>query len=514
MTQVFINGQEIDVDQDTIVAAWYGNVSFGELGKRKGARTNNWTAPFSNKNRGVFDGCDQINSWSNVVYRRGSITVLVDGVEVFLGWCTVNEAKDGFELQSYATASDFYSQITTKKLRALDFSQYSHVWSEAVVKNSWSNTSGYIYAFVEYGKEWPFSLIPTDYLLPQLFFKDVILAIATDAGYTITGDVFDNPTFQKHVITPNTFPLPYVYGAPSVNLALYLPDLLQSKVWLDFSNIYGLQFDVDDQVKEIRCNYIDDLLFSEAEDWTGKVDSSDKKKITYRFKDYGQTSYLAYKEYNEQGQQFGDYSQAVAIDDTVLKEEADIYRSEFYLMTNATAPTVWKTFTYLAKVGFSGIWKSVTNYFEGTFTYRNGTYYKALQDSTNQDPASTSGYWEPVKESDIWGITSRPMYGILEIDPGFYINVDMSTGPELITRKITNRGLTWPELYPKYYRVFSRVIQRTKIVEMLLKLNRSDINQLDFTRLKEIDGELYVLQSVDEYKLNFVDSTQVTLVRL
>lgn len=514
MTQVFINGNEIDVDQDTVVAAWYGNLSFGELSKRKGVRTNNWVAPFSNRNRGAFDGCENISSWSEVVYRRGEISVLVDGVEVFQGWCTVNEASDGYQIQCYATASDFYSQVTTKKLRALDLSAFTHVWSEAVVKNSWTNTSGYIYAFVEYGKEWPFGLIPVDYLLPQIFFKEVVRAIAADAGYSITGDVFNNPTFQKHVIVPNSFPLPYMYGAAAVNLSLYLPDLLQSKVWLDFANIYGLQFDVDDQVKEIRCNYIDDLLFSEAEDWTSKVDSSEKKTISYRFKDYGQTSYLAYKEYNEQGQQFGDYAQAISIDDTVLKEEADAYRSEFYLIANVSAPTVWKTYSYLSKVGFAGLWRSVSNYFEGGFVFRNGTYYKAIQDSLNQDPATSSGYWEPAKESDIWGITSRPMYGMLEIDPSFYINVDLSTGPEIITRKITNRGLTWSELYPKYYRVFSRIIQRTKIVEILLKLNRSDINQLNFTRLKEIDGELYVLQSVDEYKLNFVDSTKATLVRL
>lgn len=517
MTQVFINGNEIDVDQDTVVAAWYGNVSFGELGKRKGARTNNWVAPFSNKNRSAFDGCDQVSSWSNVVYRRGTISVLVDGTEVFQGWTIVNEAEEGFNIQSFATASDFYSQITTKKLRVLDLSQYSHVWSEAVVKNSWNNTSGYNYAFVEYGKEWPFSLIPVNYLLPQIFFKDVVKAIAADAGYTLYGDVLSDPLYQKHVVIPNTYPLPYSYGAASINLALYLPDLLQSKLWLDFGNIYGLQFDIDDEVKEIRCNYLDDLLFNEAEDWSSKVDATDKKKITYRFKDYGQTSYLAYKEYNEQGQQFGDFAKSVAIDDTVLKDSADIYRSEFYLIANLSAPTVWQTYTYLAKLGFSGIWKVGTTYIAGggvNTVYRNGTYYKAIEDSTGEDPALSPAFWEVVKESDVFNITSRPMYGTLEVDPGFYIEVDLSTGPEIITRKITNRGLTWPELYPKYYRVFSKVIQRTKIVDMLLKLNRSDINQLDFTRLKQIDGELYVLQSIDEYKLNYVDSTQVNLVRL
>jgi hypothetical protein len=62
--------------------------------------------------------------------------------------------------------------------------------------------------------------------------------------------------------------------------------------------------------------------------------------------------------------------------------------------------------------------------------------------------------------------------------------------------------------------VFSRILQRTKIVEMLLKLSYSDINQLDFTRPKRIDNELYIVQSIDQYKVGENESTVVDLIRL
>jgi hypothetical protein len=517
MVEVFVNGSLIDVDQDTTIAASYGNVSFGELSKRRGAKTNNWSAPFSPTNKLVFGSCEVAGSWSDVPYRKGTIRVDLDGVTVFEGWCMLDESKDEYEILAFAGASDFYSLISQRNLRTLDLSQYDHNYNETVIRNSWNNTDGYIYAFVEYGKEWNGSLVPPDSLKPQIFFKDVVKAIVANAGYTITGEVLTDPKFLKHVIIPTVFPWPFTFGQ-DVDLAAYLPDLLQSKVWLDFANIYGLQFDVDDQVKEIRADYIDDILFAEPEDWTGKVDTTERHKTSYRFSDYGQLSYLRYKEMKLSNVTFPDYSKEVAIDDHTLKETADIYKSEFCLIWNATTPTVWNTYTFSAKNGFSGIWNSATSYVyngsEGSRVWYQGSYYKSIQTGTNKVPPAEPLYWEAIPEADVFDVVVRPTYGMLESDPVFYVNVAFSTGAESIYRKVTNRGLLWTEIYPTRYRVFSRILQRTKIVEMLLKLSYSDINQLDFTRPKRIDNELYIVQSIDQYKVGENESTVVDLIRL
>ena len=513
MIEVFVNGQLIDVEDDNTIAATYGNVNFGQLGKRSGAKTNNWSAPFSPANKQVFEGCEVPGSWSAVPYRRGTIRVDLDGVPVFEGWCLVDESKDNYEILAFAGASDFYSIIGSRKLADIDLSQYDHVWNETTVRNSWSRTTGYQYAFVEYGKEWPFSTIPVDYLRPQIFFKDVIQAIATDAGYTLFGDVLTDAQFIKHVIIPTVYPWPFAYGQ-TVSLSEYLPDLLQSKVWLDFATMYGLQFDVDDQTKEIYCNYIDDVLFNDVEDWTDKVDTTERARTSYRFKDYGQTSYLRFKEMKIGNTVFPDYSQAITIDDTTLKETADIYKSEFCLIWNATAPTVWNLYMFQAKGGSASVWISAIAYNEGGYTWYSGTYYKALQAGTNKVPPLEPTYWEAISEDDIWEVVVRPSYGILETDPVFYIQVAFSTGNETITRKVTNRGLTWTEIYPRRYRVFSRILQRTKIVEKLIRLNYADVSQLDFTRAKKIDNELYIIQSVDQFKIDKNESTIVNFIRL
>lgn len=516
-TQVYINGLEIDVDQGTVVVASYANINFGALGKRSGAKTNTWKAPYSNRNKLVFDGAEIAGSWSVKPYRKATIKVDIDGVTVFEGWAVLNEANDSYEIMSFADQSDFYYIVSNSKLRDIDLSQYEHVWNDTVIKNSFTRTSGYIYAFVEYGVEYPFSRVPPSYLKPQIFFKDVIAAIVEYAGYSIEGDVLTHPLYLKHMIIPSDFPFAYSYGQ-TIDLAAILPDLNQSKVWLDFVNMYGLQVEVDDKTKHIIVTYIDDLLFNAAEDWTNKLDRSERAVVNYRFSTWGQLTSLKFKEFSAAGGKFSDYRQDIAIDDETLKDEADLYKSEFSLINNQSAATVWNAYLLTRARSFSGIWDAAINYVyngsEGTVVLYNGTYYENLQSSTGDVPPSSPTYWQAIAEDDVFDVNSRPMYGVLEIDPGFYINVAYTGGDEIITRKITNRGLTWPELYPQFYRIFERITVKTKIVDMLIKLNHADINQLDFTTPKFIDNELYMIQEVKQFKLNQVDSTIVTFVRI
>jgi hypothetical protein len=525
-TEVYINGELFDLDEETAIAASYGNISFGELSKRKGVKSNNWTGPFSLQNKRIFESCEVPGSNSEVPYFRVDVRVDVSGVTVFEGWGTLEESEEGYSIQSYAGATDFYAAINNKKLRDLDLSQYNHIWNESNIRNSWTNVDGYIYPFVEYGKEWPSSGpangIPPDYLLPQLYFKDVVRAIAEGAGYTLSGAVLStNDRYKKHLIISNNWPLPIAYGG-AWDIAQLLPDLTQSKVWLDFANIYGLQFEVNHELGEIIAYYIDDALFNEPDDWTGKIDRSRKRKTKYRFEDYGQTSYLRFKydPVTEENAAYQDFQKALTVADGNLKTEADIYKSEFYLIQDVD-PVAFPlgrttTRTHLAKVSFSGIWTSAFTYTvagEGTRVWYNGTYYKAIQTSTNKVPASEPTYWTPVDEKDIWSTKSRPMYGLLKTDVSSYIQVNFST-PAQVTRLVDNGDLSWEYSYTNHYRLFGRLLNKTKRVTDLIKLNYADINQLRFDRLKRIDGELYVVDQISQYMLNRNESTIVDLIRV
>lgn len=532
-TEVYINDLLIDLDEESTVAATYGNISFGELNKRKGVKSNSWSAPFSQRNKSVFESCELVGSFSAIPYRKNLIRVEIDGVIAFEGFCNVYESNENYEIQSYAGPADFYSIISNTKLVELDLSAYSHVWNEMSIRNSWTATSGYVYAFVSYGKEdtggynkYPVrNIVQPDYLLPQIFFSTVIRAIAAYAGYEISGDVLSNDRFLKHVIVPNKFPLPITYGQ-TFDLALLLPDMMQSKVWLDFANIYGLQFDIDDSTKQIKCTFIDDLLFNEPEEWTEKVDNSEKQKTTYKLDAYGQLSYLKFKsdaDTDANGCSI-DYEAEIPIDDQTLDPEEDIYKSDFYLIQNDSYPfqkylPTTRTFIEKKDIAFYGVWDPTIDYFFAdyfsTYVWRNGTYYVLLQNTTvaHEDPVSTPTFWQPKAEKDIWEVKSRPMYGILRIDVSSPMTVAFSE-PANVNRVIFADDLAWPVSYERHYRVFRRIINRTKVTDKLIKLNYADINQLRFDKLKHIYNELYILQEVTQFKLNQPDSTICKFIRL
>src|SRR5688572_19796275 len=446
ITEVYINDSIIDIDEETAVAASYGNISFGEINKRKGVKSTVWGAPFSPRNKAVFESCETVGSYSLVPYRKASIRVDIYGVTVFEGFCYVEEAKENYQIQSFSGATDFYAIITAKKLIELDLSEFDHIWSEVVIGNSWTNTKGYIYAYVRYEKYTAQDFMAPDGFYPQVFFHTVIKQIAIDAGYELFGDVLTNPRFLNHIIICNKFPLAIQYGE-EFQLSSTLPDLTQAKQWLDFANIYGLQFDIDNVNKIIRANYIDDLIFNEPENWTGKVDNSEKQRTKYTL-DYFQRSYLRF---NSDDICTQDYAKEILIDNDTLELQGDIYKSPYFLIQDLSdLPGVIadSTFTYSYKgdISFRGSWDSAFSYVSVNIVKQsvwwNGTYYQAIADSTNQQPPNAT-YWKVVQEKDIWNIKGRLMYGFLVTDPASTVRVLFSDGYNSVTRVVTSQQLDW-----------------------------------------------------------------------
>jgi len=518
-TEVFVNGELIDIDNDEIVTASYGNISFGELSKRKGVKSNTWKAPFSPRNKQVIENSELIGNNSNFPYRKSTIEVKISGTSVFYGFGIIEEAQTHYAINSYAKASDFYTVINNKKLTELDTTSFNHQWNETNVRNSQFNTEGYIYAFVYNGKAGAggsiVDFVGIDALLPHMFFHSLIKQIALDAGYTLVGDVLTNGRFLNHLVLCNKFPLPIMFGG-DFNIAETLPDLTQSKLWLDFANIYGLQFDIDQEVGIIRADYIDDLIFNESEDWTNKIDRSEKPTLNYSL-GYAQKNYLRF---NSDDVCLEDYEKEVLIDDETIEEEVDIYKSSFFMIQHVG--TVFseglgdaKTFTLKDNQNFRGAWVTGQDYFASAFqsVWHNGTYYKAKIDSNSQEPPNAT-YWEPVDQTTIWTIKSRPMYGYLVTDPSSLVEVLFSGGPEQITKIVYNTNLNWSNSYNLHYKVFDRIKNKTKKVKILVRLNYSDINQLSFTSTKKIDNEIFVCEDITQFKLNRNDSTLVNLIRL
>ena len=97
---------------------------------------------------------------------------------------------------------DWMDEITDKKLRDINLLQYNHVWNTTNVVASFSNTEGYIYPFINYGR---FRSLTTNDAhlsgwLPAMYSHTLVRKMFEDVGWKVGGRLFQDVIFKKHII--------------------------------------------------------------------------------------------------------------------------------------------------------------------------------------------------------------------------------------------------------------------------------------------------------------------------
>lgn len=525
MTLIYFNDQLADFEDDEIVTVSYSSLSFGDLTTRGGVKTNNYRLPFTNNNKKIFENSELVQSGSMIPYRYLSIRVVVEGYEVFNGFGSVKKSKEYYECTSYSGLSTFYDIIKNKNIRDLYLTRYDHPYNDNSVRNSWVFSSGYVYAFCSYGKydqiffSGATQYLPVEYLKPHVFFSTVIKQIITDSGYSYQGKVFNDIRFRKQLILYNNFP-DNVFINQTVILSQCLPDSVkQSTQMIDFLNMYGLMMDINEADKILTFNFIDDTLLNDPLDWSDKIDDSEEISVEYSFDNYGKTNLLSFKtddNFTEGKERYVD------IDDSTLDPEGTIYQSNYYLYNNDTfrnGIVGTSLFTIKNNLFFTGIWDddpSYTYYTDNVVFYQ-GSYYKSTDTIIpNEIPGGASTKWVLTEEKSIWDIKVRPMYGYIESNDSNYFQVNFVAGSEKIAKIVTDKNMDWDYTYVNYYRLFNSSLDKTKKIELLLKLSTSDINQIDFSKLIYFSRyhNYFIIDEIKEFKINSIDSTSVSLIRV
>ena len=112
-----------------------------------------------------------------------------------------------YEGNLFGELGGLIAEIGRSKLEDLNFSEYDHSYSGAVILNSWQNIdgSGYYYPLIDYGT---YSDLKLDYdyrtLRPAIYVKEYIDKIFADAGYTYQSDFFDSVFFKKLIVPNNS----------------------------------------------------------------------------------------------------------------------------------------------------------------------------------------------------------------------------------------------------------------------------------------------------------------------
>lgn len=240
-------------------------------------------------------------------------------------------------------------------------------------------------------------------------------------------------------------------------------------------NQFGIIFSTDPAtgivniftLSEVQGNLLD------ADDWSDKIDFSEEPKITYELDGYSQKNIFKYlPDTNDETLIPFDESNNgfILVGNTNLEKESIVFESVF-----APVRRVW--------------------------TFYNGP--------TGQ---RTMGFIQKFIAGDINQVVPRICYVEINADN----NITVSGTSTATQPNVYFDELKFTNLIPIYYLVLQNVLDNTKIINLLLKLNEADIANLNFSKPKYFAyyAAFFWLNEIKQYKFTSYESTPVELIRI
>lgn len=266
---------------------------------------------------------------------------------------------------------------------------------------------------------------------------------------------------------------------PFITLGNTLPDISATDFIMTIANQYGLIFDQDNYEKRVKIFEFDKVIknIPNALDWSQKLDLTEDPIITNLHEEYFRNNYFKYaKDSNDTyltiQDGFADWS--LVVDFATAETEQDLFTSEF-------APVI--------RI------ESFANGIAGT---------GALEMA-----------YIPIYESGVFQLVT-PRMAYINFDDSTPITIPTFSGPynPTIQPNVYFEDLRFINLINIYYAQYSNLLNNSKAVNCLIRINNIDINTLDFRKPVYIDyfGAYFYLNEIQQYKVTSKDSTQITLI--
>lgn len=150
--ELYINGQLADLEPDTRIALTFQVNDIAELKDRQAHFSNKFKLPKTARNRQLLEHADNLNSATRLPYQKISCRLVQDGMELLPeGVLFIDEADEQYGVQVLSGTVNFFERIKGKSIRDLSLSQHTINWNQAMALNARTNTSGSIYAVIDYG---------------------------------------------------------------------------------------------------------------------------------------------------------------------------------------------------------------------------------------------------------------------------------------------------------------------------------------------------------------------------
>lgn len=208
MVQLYLNNQLCDLYGNETIATDYSIAPIGNISTRSSSRSISFKIPLTANNRAIIENANVIVNSTVLPYRLIPAQLKANGLDQNLEFASIESIKDEISIRLFGSNIDFFSII--KGLKLSDLSNFfDHDWTLANAYASRNNTSGYIYAMIDFHSELsaycPDNLTQIDVrgLLPSVFLHSIISEIITQSGFTAQGDFLTDANY-KRVILPCT----------------------------------------------------------------------------------------------------------------------------------------------------------------------------------------------------------------------------------------------------------------------------------------------------------------------
>lgn len=324
-----------------------------------------------------------------------------------------------------------------------------------------------------------------------------------------------------------------VYAGGQVQLDANLPDLTQDELLIDLFNIFNLVVQTDSVSKTIILDFQRDILSRTPVDWSKKIDWIEQHKTVFALEGYAQTNKIAYEE-NERTDLLGNPEQDsfnLTVANQQLDKEKELFTAK---LTNTETLPAFQGSTLLSYIPLFEqqvlnltIFKPGHTYLANEYIYHpgNGFYWGALKDNPSPVfiyPPATE--WNLANESEvIKNLEAKPRIMLLQTRPNpIPVSYDFDPGTvHLLDVEGTFDGLEAEQLKASYYPITQKMLDRSRMLVMNVRLNATDIAGLDFMRpillnIPERDnlGGLYYLNKINGWQPGFAGATEVELVKI
>lgn len=254
-----------------------------------------------------------------------------------------------------------------------------------------------------------------------------------------------------------------------------MPEISATDFILTIANQYGLIFEQDQTNNRIRIFQFGNVVnnIPQSIDWSNKIDLEEKPTISTLFENYTRNNFLNYAPDDNDTYliRAGDFANGnIIVDFGKPNTETIIFESAF-------SPVIRLETFANGVVGAGVLELAYIPIFEGlSFNEVNGRMAYVDFDSTSL--ITIAGITEPVQ-------------------PNVYFE-----------------QLTFSNLITEYYPLYKFILNNSKAVDCLLRINNLDIANLDFSKPIWIDhfNAYFYINEIAQYKVTSKDSTQVTLI--